>query len=452
MRFQLDKKKEVIKHSSAIQISNKVNLLQRRSWNILLANAFDDLEDKDEYEISVKNLCNVLKYNSHNDEHLKKLLKSLVSITVEWNILGKDKKQEWGVVSLLSQAIIINGILTYSYAPVLRRKLTNPSMYAKISLSIQNKFNSKHSLALYELFLDYFDIKRNYGETKIIRVDEFRKLLGLNENEYKEFKDLNKYVIKKSVSEINKISEIFITVEYKKESRKVVALKFSIKKNVNNNIKLEVLEIKRKEQKSLPLEEFEIDNQKLLQILINEFGISKNKAIDILKSMDEFYIQENLDVVRKGIKEGKIKNIPAYTVKALIEDYRSKKPKVEVEKEERKKQRIIAEEENKKMEELGNEIYKDFIQKEINPEIKLLLENLTSQESLDFKKWVSKNLLYKRYNTEEDYFKFNVYQSYLRKNNFLKNIDEKFITFAINKGYKVKKTSDIIDKWIVLKK
>ena len=71
MGFNLEKKKEVLKHSSAIQISNKVNLLQRRSWNILLANAFDDLECKEEYEISVKNLCPVLNYNSHNDEHLK---------------------------------------------------------------------------------------------------------------------------------------------------------------------------------------------------------------------------------------------------------------------------------------------------------------------------------------------------------------------------------------------
>ena len=39
-------KTEVIKHSSTIQVSNKVTLLQRKCWNVLLSNAFDDLPKK----------------------------------------------------------------------------------------------------------------------------------------------------------------------------------------------------------------------------------------------------------------------------------------------------------------------------------------------------------------------------------------------------------------------
>ncbi len=443
-------KKEVIKHSSSIQISNKINLLQRRSWNILLANAFDSLETKDEYEISIKELCFILKYNSNNDLHIKKLLKSLVTTSIEWNLLNKDFKQEWGVVSLLAQAIIINGVLTYSYAPVLKRKLANPSMYAKINLSLQNRFNSKHSLALYELFIDYYNENKKYGETPFIFIDGFRKLLGLGESEYSRYKDLSNYVIRKAIKEINEKTDLYIEIEYKKEGRKIVALKFIIKKNPNNNIILDVFEVPQKEQKSLPIEEFEIDNQELFIILTTEFGISKNRAINILKTTDEFYIQENLDVVRKGIKEGKIKNIPAYTVKALNEDFRSKKPKAQIEKEEKKKQLLKDEEEKQKMDELGDKIYRDFINEEINPEIKLLVSQLDDEESLILKNWINKNPLYKRYKNEEDYFRFNVYQSYFKKNKELNNIDERFITFATNKGYKVKKTSDIIDKWIVL--
>jgi len=43
---QLDQqqtKRDVIKHSAAIQIQNNVTLLQRRAWNVLLANAYDEL-------------------------------------------------------------------------------------------------------------------------------------------------------------------------------------------------------------------------------------------------------------------------------------------------------------------------------------------------------------------------------------------------------------------------
>ena len=48
--------KFVIKHSSAVQITNKINLLQRRAWNILLANAYETLLDKDEYSVKIREL------------------------------------------------------------------------------------------------------------------------------------------------------------------------------------------------------------------------------------------------------------------------------------------------------------------------------------------------------------------------------------------------------------
>ena len=450
MEFMLKNKKEVIKASAAIHISNNVNLMQRRSWNILLANAFNELEFQDEFTIRIKDLCDFLKYKGNNDFYIKQLVRDLQSVTVEWNLLGKDGN-EWGRSVLLSGVIIKNGELTYAYDPILRKKLYNPSMYARINLSLQNKFRSKHSLALYELFIDYFVEKKSYGETPYILVDKFRKLLGLKENEYNKFKYLNDYIIKKSIKEINEKSDLFVEVKYIKNGRNIISLKFIIKKNPKSNIKLDVFVIPKKEQKVLPIEEFEIDNQELFIILTTEFGISKNRAINILKTTDEFYIQENLDVVRKGIKEGKIKNIPAYTVKALNEDFRSKKPKAQIEKEEKKKQLLKDEEEKQKMDELGDKIYRDFINEEINPEIKLLVSQLDDEGSLILKNWINKNPLYKRYKNEEDYFRFNVYQSYFKKNKELNNIDERFITFATNKGYKVKKTSDIIDKWIVIK-
>jgi hypothetical protein len=43
-------KKEVIKHSAAIQISSHITLLQRRMWNVLLANAYDELSTEEKAE------------------------------------------------------------------------------------------------------------------------------------------------------------------------------------------------------------------------------------------------------------------------------------------------------------------------------------------------------------------------------------------------------------------
>ena len=87
----LAKIEEVIKASPAIQIQNRITHLQRRAWSVLLANAYNELPDKDIHTVSVSELATKLGFDSHNHEHLKETLKSLVDCTVEWNILGKNK-------------------------------------------------------------------------------------------------------------------------------------------------------------------------------------------------------------------------------------------------------------------------------------------------------------------------------------------------------------------------
>jgi len=324
------KKREVIKHSSAIHISNEVNLLQRRAWNIMLAQAYNDLPNEDTYSLSVRELCNALGYKGNNDKYIKQILRELVGITVEWNVLGKDGATEWGASSLLAEVKIINGVCHYAYGPTMRSRLYNPSMYARISLSLQNQFKSKHSLALYELFVDYFDAKRHCGETPVISVDDFRHLLGLQENEYAAFKDLNKSIIKKAITEINAKSDLFVDVEYRKQGRSVVAVKFFIKPNPNRESEIQPLKSGAK-QLNLPGTVLDVDNLPLYQALVEEFGISVNRAAEILQTQDEFYIEEVLKSVRSQVEQGKVKNVAAFTVKAIADDYRAKKPKVEEE-------------------------------------------------------------------------------------------------------------------------
>ena len=103
--------KEVIKASPAIQIQNKITHLQRRAWNVLLANAYHELADKDIHRVSLIELAAKLGFDSKNDAYLKGMIKSLVDCRVEWNILGKNNKQVWGAASLLGSAEIENGVI-----------------------------------------------------------------------------------------------------------------------------------------------------------------------------------------------------------------------------------------------------------------------------------------------------------------------------------------------------
>ena len=219
---------EVIKASPAIQIQGKMTHLQRRAWNILLANAYNELPDKDIHSVSMIELAAKLGFESKNDEYLKETLEALVDFTVKWNVLGKDNKEVWGVASLLGSAEIKDGICTYSFAAHLRPKLHNPRIYSKLNLRLQNRFKSQYALILWEVCFDYFDTDRSQGETPFIPLETFKELMGLDETDYPVFKVLSRDVIKSAIKEINTLTAYHVEVEHKRMGRKVAELKFRI--------------------------------------------------------------------------------------------------------------------------------------------------------------------------------------------------------------------------------
>ena len=216
---------EVIKHSAAVAITSRVTLLQRRAWNVLLAHAFDNLITTDRHYVGLTDLVDALALSTNNTTHLRELLKGLVSTVVEWNVLRKDGKQRWGAAALLAAVEVEGGVVEYSFAPQLRERLYRPDIYARISLSIQNKFRSKYALALYELSVDYLGV----NQTPWIPLADFRRLMGLKDDEYPEYKEFNRRVVARAVREINKVSDVSVQVKTRKEGRSVAALKILVR-------------------------------------------------------------------------------------------------------------------------------------------------------------------------------------------------------------------------------
>ena len=219
---------QVVKASPAIQIQGKMTHLQRRAWNILLANAYNELPNKEIHSVSVAELAAKLGFDSKNEDYLKEALRALRNCEVEWNLLRKDKKQEWGVAGLLASADIKDGICTYAFAPHLRPKLHNPRIYTKLNLRLQNRFSSRYALILWEVCFDYYDTDRGDGETAFIPLETFRELMGIEADEYRTFKALSQFVIKSAIKEINALTDYHVEVEHKRIGRKVAELKFCI--------------------------------------------------------------------------------------------------------------------------------------------------------------------------------------------------------------------------------
>ena len=55
-----------MKPSGAIEIiSSDVSLIQRKTWNILLANSYPDISKKQSYKIPIANICRLLGYKDY---------------------------------------------------------------------------------------------------------------------------------------------------------------------------------------------------------------------------------------------------------------------------------------------------------------------------------------------------------------------------------------------------
>jgi Initiator Replication protein len=327
----MNNKKEVIKASAAVQVQNKMTLLQRRAWNILLAHAYDELPTEEWHHIGVHDLMQVLEFHSKNEDYLKDALEALVGCKVKWNVLDKDGTAIWGVAALLAEAEIKAGVCTYAYGPKFRSLLYNPKMYARVCLSLQNRFDSKHALALWELCIDYLGAERDYGETPFISLEHFRELMGITEGMYPTFKRLSEKVINPAITEINRLSDFRVTVDYQRQSRKIVALKFKIRRVVL------LPEPNKGQGRLFP----ELDDMPVVVRDLQEAGISAHESWEIWQQgfscvhegvrpavpaegadrAFEYYIREKIHLLQRKLASGRVENITGFLLEAIRKNF-----------------------------------------------------------------------------------------------------------------------------------
>ena len=347
-----ESKNEVLNlHSGAIQVENKLSLKARLCWFSMVYKAMPDMKNQDIFTMTIGDLKKSIDYRNTNNKDFKSILEELRDTKIEWNIFEKNEPS-WGWDHLLSgcRVRLNSNVIEYSFSPFLREKLVNPEMYAKINLLISKNFKSKHSLAIYCLALDYLFIKENYGE-KTISLEDMRKFLGLEDSEYIKPSDLNFWVIQKAVLDINKDSDMNLSVEIKRgERNKIVAfkLKMSIKneylesykkqklpKLISTNKQISIFEEIKEEEIKIETEAvkpkrelIKIDSKESKEFFAEyKISISTNTVQNKLKELKEMFNHrfENyliflMNYTKSELKLKNIKNVSGFYVGLLKDD------------------------------------------------------------------------------------------------------------------------------------
>lgn len=292
----------VKKHVAAIHVSGKLTLLQRKLSNVLLLNAYDTLIDQQTHLIDARTLCMMIGYNSNDMDTLKQSLRGLAETVAEWDMLDDKGQQEWGVSSLLSYAKLKAGVCEYAYSPALAAKLNDPKVFALINLNIQRRFTSGHALALYENCYRFVRTK----STGWWSLDLFRRLMGVDDSPYyQSYKHLNAKIIKPSVAEVNKTSNIVVTPEVRKRGREVVEIRFHIAENPQLAI--------------LDLDDGEGLRSTPVYAKLRELGVSDRLARQWVSEHGADHVSEKLDYVAG---QGGVQNPVRYLTAALRDDYK----------------------------------------------------------------------------------------------------------------------------------
>lgn len=308
-----ESKRELKKHAASIHCSNTLSLLQRKISNALLYHAYKELLQKEEHDITVKQLCRLIGYQGHNHAAIKEALKGLISTVVEWNLIDdKTGEENWTASTMIASVSLQGPLCYYAYSPRMKQLLHSPSMFGKIDLVIQSRFRSSYGLALYENCIRYAGLPH----TKWFEMAVFKKLMGVPAGIYEIFRDFKRRVLDKAVEEVNTYSDLVVEPDYFREGRKVIRVRFMLKDRA-----------KKSRLGKAELSASDANNGVLEAKLLTQYGLSEDQIKQLFLDHTPAFIIEKINVIESSqpYQAGKVQNLAGYLLSAVKNNYQPPK-------------------------------------------------------------------------------------------------------------------------------
>ena len=201
----------IIKPGELVDIveMSPLTLTDRRIYNLLLANAWDQLADPVQHVIPKRELQNTLhKGTDRLDDSIKRLMSAIVQ-------LRHLEEGEWVTrrVQLLGGNSVPDaedGMFRYDFHPIMRAIVSESRVFARLHKQIMFALSSKYSLALYEMIQKRGNMSKTCEE---ISIHDFRNFLGVPEGKLKTWINFKNFAIRPAISEVSDLSDFLVTID-----------------------------------------------------------------------------------------------------------------------------------------------------------------------------------------------------------------------------------------------
>lgn len=229
----------VVKDNALINASYNLDLVEQRL--VLLAivearesgrgiNANDPLEVHAESYINQFNVARQTAYQA-----LKDACKDLFARQFSYQEINKRGNVENVLSRWVSEIRYIDDEATVKliFAPAIVPLITKlEEQFTKYELQQISNLSSAYAVRLYELLIAW----RSTGQTPFIELAEFRKKIGVLDDEYTRMGNFKDRVLNLAISQINEHTDIKVKLEQHKRGRNIFGFSFSFKQKKNTPI------------------------------------------------------------------------------------------------------------------------------------------------------------------------------------------------------------------------
>ena len=302
----------VVKSNSLIEARYRLSLQESHVILWLLTQICPDDEDLKPHSMKISEFAKMV--GVEVDSQYKELRKVTMRLIQRGLSIYEPEAREWLQVSWLNSARYKTkqGVVFLGFSTDLKPYLLQlKNQFTKINIADTLRFKSIYAVRIFELLLQYETIGK-----RTISTEDLRAYCGVNKTEYALYAYLKRYVINRAQTEINAKTDYEVDYEEIKESRKVVGLKWGIKKKTHFE--------KAQSEKGTILSKELRSTTAILEQLI-EYGFTKQAANRLLKNHEEANIVNAIKAVEVYMIKHAVKNPRALVETSIKEKWHPEK-------------------------------------------------------------------------------------------------------------------------------